>query len=327
MPVEVKPRVSEGPYAEKSTTIRTIVAETADFIRLHLAVRPFQIFSYALMLYGTKYCITLWDHGGLLISSEFDLETTSGLETFIRIIVRVSRFMTYVEMGQDPTVTPVDTKYPFTEEYPEFTVSVPGGDGRTLCRTNGPPIFTSTSVIGRATSVWKVVLHQPGVFEPIRCIMKTAWRRNERRSESEIYGMVQSPDSTLKGVAVFLQGGDVGFGKKIDNVMKVSGLRIGMGSSSVPKQDHVMHRLLLKSYGKSISDFDSPGEFIGAMHDAIRGWCYSEYVKCKLIPIIYKVIKISGHRSKYFIGTLVQAMFSSHLIPHRILADSFRIST
>ena len=325
MPVKVK---ADGPYAEKSTTIKTIVAETADFIRLHLAIRPFQIFSYALMLYGTKYCITLWDHGGLLISSEFDLKTTSGLETFIRIIARVFRFMTYVEMGQDPTVAPVDTKYPCTEDYPEFTISVPGGNGKTLCRTNGPPIFTSTSIIGRATSVWKVVLHQPGLSKPIRCIMKTAWRRNERRSESDIYNMVQSSDSTLKGVAIFFQGGDVEFGKKIDKAVKVSGLRIDMGLSSSPKQDHVMHRLLLKSYGKGVANFDSPAEFIGAMHDAIRGWCYSKKNKSNVLIIIaYKVTKISGHRTKYFTATLVQAMFSSHLIPHKILVDSFQIST
>ena len=107
--------------------------------------------------------------------------------------------------------------------------------------------------------------------------------------------MVQSSESTLQGVARFLQGGDVEFGKKMDNTIKVSGLRVDMGSSGRPNQDQVMHRLLLQSYGKGISDFDSPAEFIGAVHDAIRGRCYFEQVTCKLIPITNEVIKISGH--------------------------------
>ena len=276
MPVKIKPHRSDTPRPSKITDIKEIVAETADFMRLHLAVRPFQIFSYALMLFETNCCITQWDHGGLLISKEYDLLTTHGLETFIRIIVRITCFMNYVEMGQDPTVKTLDLDYPSVKTYPKFQVSVPGGDGKTLCQTDGPPIFTSASILGRATSVWRVVLHQPGVSEPTKFIMKTAWRIDERRSESEIYSIVQSSDSTLKGVAIFLQGGDVEFGKEMDNAVKLSRLRIHMGSSSRPKQDQVMHRLLLKSYGKGISDFDSPAEFIGAMHDAIRGRCYFE---------------------------------------------------
>lgn len=274
MPVEVKLHEADGPYTRQPTTIKKIVAETADFVRLHLAVRPFQISSYALMLFGTKFCITYWDHGGLLVSKAYDLLTD--LEKFIRIIVRVTRFMTYVDMGQDPTVTPLDSDYPWTQDYPRFDVSVPGGDGKTKCQTHGPPIFTSTSILGRATSVWKVTLQQPGVSEPTQCIMKTAWRRDGRRPESDIYEMVQSSGSTLRGVARYMQGGDARHGKKMDKIVTVAGLRIEMGLSSKPKRDHFMHRLLLESYGKGIADFDSPAEFIGAMHDAIQGSCCSE---------------------------------------------------
>lgn len=275
LPVEIKLRRSDGPYSpdgSEANTVKLIVAETADFIRLHLAVRPFQIFSFALMIFGTHFCITYWDHGGALISPEYDVSSKNGLEMFIRVITRLTNDMNYIELGQDPTVRLVPERSIWDSAYPVFIVSVPGGTKQTEWVTVGEPIFTSTSLLGRATSVWRVKRSQSATSDTVYCILKSAWRHELRTSESDRYQEVGTPPPG--GVARFLQGGDVklGKGKDKDKSMSINFLRHGINSAALKaKSDRILHRLLLASFGQGIAKFESPTEFINAMHDAIQG--------------------------------------------------------
>lgn len=55
--------------------------------------------------------------------------------------------------------------------------------------------------------------------------------------------------------------------------MSVNLLRHGINDAAPKfKPDQILHRLLLASYGQGIAKFDSPTEFMNAMHDAIQGW-------------------------------------------------------
>ena len=50
--VEVKCSSSEGPYRTLSGRVKSIVAQAGDYMRLHLAHRPFQLFSLCVLVWG-----------------------------------------------------------------------------------------------------------------------------------------------------------------------------------------------------------------------------------------------------------------------------------
>ncbi|KAF9491305.1 hypothetical protein BDN71DRAFT_1592346 [Pleurotus eryngii] len=73
--------------------------------------------------------------------------------------------------------------------------------------TIGPPVWVSLSLLGRGTSIWRVMPYSEDDFDSGAevCILKNTWRNSHRVSESEIYETVEGgPD----GVANFHYGGD-----------------------------------------------------------------------------------------------------------------------
>ncbi|KAF7432644.1 hypothetical protein PC9H_004586 [Pleurotus ostreatus] len=252
--VEVKPKESQGLSA-KDATISEVVCQAADYARLHMSCRPFQLFSVGLLIFGRKFMVGIFDRDGVSLSPISDFcDGSEGFRTFIRVIRQlVSPRLSDIELGCDPTVQPLSRSsdlHPAVRElaisqglspdFPPYVVLCPMEYPMTVkgvTSTNwvhnswltvGPPIWVSLSLIGRGTNIWPVI---PVTWNSGKCtivdgaplaILKNAWRNSERTGEGFIYGSLAAPPP---GVARFLQGGDVLFDAKNGMPISVHNLR------------------------------------------------------------------------------------------------------
>jgi hypothetical protein len=76
----------------------SIVTQAADYARFHISARPFQLFSVGLLIFGTSFCVTIFDHGGVQFSSVHDIWSPE----FFRVVRCLTCNMSPVELGQDP---------------------------------------------------------------------------------------------------------------------------------------------------------------------------------------------------------------------------------
>ncbi|KAH8073802.1 hypothetical protein BXZ70DRAFT_902862, partial [Cristinia sonorae] len=235
--LDVKPRVDQG-VATKETTIPEAVCQGADYSRLHMSSRPFQLFSVGLLIFGLKFMVGIFDRDGITFSPVYDLN--ANLETFVKVIRRlVSPRLTAIDLGLDPTVFQLPSAHPLhtalrptatslgvSANFPAFIVRCPkelnrmdnGGVHKqwTLVPwvTIGPPIWVSLSLIGRETNIWRVAPVQwvsgawTFVSDGTLSILKNSWRNSQRTGEAVIYGSLRIHPP---GVARCTQGGDVVF--------------------------------------------------------------------------------------------------------------------
>ena len=177
------------------------------------------------------------------------------LPDFIRVIRRLMCDVNDVQMGSDPTVLKasndartetmgkVKNSYPTLKQgkdYPMFKVSLRGSNGTAqYYYTLGPPIWTSVSLFGRGTTIWKVYHEESDQM----LVLKKAWRTNGRRSESDIYESIRRKGGH-KSLAKFVTGCDVRFPSEND-VISPAALR---KDTSDENNLHV-HRLLLSTIG------------------------------------------------------------------------------
>ena len=192
-------------------------------------------------------------------------------------------------LGLDPTVTMlgkdeheswvayVKKQFNLTtpKDYPTFRVQgvseVGFGDRHLL--TIGKPIWSSLSFLGRGTIIWLVVDQMTGeIF-----IVKNSWRKSNRNSESEIYRRFTGEHPAL---AKFESGGDVvessGWRITVKNLRRMPSRHLLGPDTETP--DTVLHRLLLKSFGRSITEWNTIKELLQAMRDAISGMHCSIHV-------------------------------------------------
>ncbi len=96
---------------------------------------------------------------------------------------------------------------------PDSYVIKPIGKDKRSWRTIGSPIWSSVSLFGRGTVVWRVAEYneEEGGYVGPTMVMKTAWRSAQRNPESSLSRYVTAiarndPDVS---VAEFVTGGDV----------------------------------------------------------------------------------------------------------------------
>ncbi|KAF7423942.1 hypothetical protein PC9H_009240 [Pleurotus ostreatus] len=252
--MEIKPKETQG-VAAKDTTIPEVVCQAADYARLHLSCRPFQLFSVGLLIFGRKFMVGIFDRDGVSLSPISDFcDGGEGFKAFIKVIYRlVGPHLSDIDLGHDPTAAPLspsaDLRAALRElaisrqlspDFPLYLVLCPREHttkvrGATLTKcvqdtwvTVGPPIWVSLSFIGRGTSIWPVirVTMESGEWTiangALVSILKNAWRNSGRTGEAFIYGSLNSPPP---GVARFLQGGDVLFDVKTNIPISVHNLR------------------------------------------------------------------------------------------------------
>ncbi|KAG2036491.1 hypothetical protein BDR03DRAFT_982941 [Suillus americanus] len=265
--IEVKPSVKEGPNVNRPTTVRQIVSQGANYARLIMAARPFQLYVLCIFIYGHKFSLGWYDRRGVIISDDYDID--DNLNVLVNAVLQLTTHMTAYQLGHDRSAHLLEGHSYYQVEYPSFLVSM-GADGDTcVWKTEGPPIWSSLSLLGRGTATWRAVSvgnKKEGVI-----VLKTLWRSQTRQSESNIYGHIKSP---LPGVAEFSLGDDVRI-----PVAKETHARVTVGTLrslildddvGVP-DDAILHRLALKTVGHPLWDAETTKDFILGSLAALKG--------------------------------------------------------
>ena len=291
--------------------VKGSLAQAADYARGILTCRPFQLFVYGIIQWGIHFAVGIFDRHGIVLSPQYSLEDADGLETFIRVVLRITYESSEVDLGMDPTVVidaadkddpncfprfivqnapkpphkpkRTDSLEPQSEDDPE---SEPEDDPRSPLRkadytfwmTIGAVLWRSHALLGRGTSVWRAVDSEG---RPV--ILKTSWRSPNRRSEREIYRAILDifgdASALPRGMVQCgdVAGSDVFFpqqwGEKIDWLkMSVQAMRrLPSFASPSPAGDAILHRIAFYDFGKSLWEYTCPEQLIRAMETAIRG--------------------------------------------------------
>jgi hypothetical protein len=241
--------------------VKPVVCQAADYARLHLSARPFQLFSVGLLIFGAKFCVAIFDRAGVMFSPIHDMWEDT--ETFVRVIRSLTCQLSSVELGQDPTVTILpdpqheawrnqtkDLGRETPKDFPTFVITMGGPSGPSWY-TIGLPIWTSVSLLGRGTSVWLVREDGTG---PV-LVLKNTWRSASRVSESMIYGSI---DGDHPALAKLHQGEDVLFPGE-QRYITSGNLRDPAIEKKI-EGDVFLHRLLLKSRGRPLWEYRSEKE-------------------------------------------------------------------
>lgn len=271
---EVKPTPQQGPKSKDPKVVKSVVCQAADYARLHLSGRPFQLFSVGLLIFGSQFCVAIFDRAGVLFSPIHDM--WEDIETFIRVIRSLTCHLSSTELGQDPTVTTLpDNQHEkwrnetkglgrvAPKDFPTFVITM-GGPSSPSWFTIGLPIWTSVSLLGRGTSIWLVRENGAG---PV-LVLKNTWRSSSRISESMIYGSIEGDHPAL---AKLHQGQDVLFPGAQQNITAFH-LR-GAAQVDEIEGDALLHRLLLKSRGRPLWEYRSEKELLQAIRAALSGMC------------------------------------------------------
>lgn len=185
---EIKASAGDSPKSTKDGNATAVLVQAADYARLHMSASPFQLFSICLLIYGDKFAVAQFDRRGAQVSPEFDM--WENLQKFLRVVRCITCHMSAVELGQDPTVSVVtDT---LNKSFPVYKVAMGGTDNR-VWHTVGKPIWSSVSLLGRGTAIWKVSDPSTGKI----LILKNYWHTKGRQSESDVYRSVKGTHPSL----------------------------------------------------------------------------------------------------------------------------------
>jgi len=266
--IEVKTSLREGPNPgpRSSTPVRPIVSQCANYARLILAARPFQLYVMCMFVYGSKFSLGWYDRRGVIVSDDYDID--NNLDIFIRVVLQLTTHMTSYQLGHDKTARLLEGHSYYQDQYPSFTVSL-GGDGNTtpMWKTYGGPIWSSLSLLGRGTATWRAI----SLRDDEKVVLKTLWRSQTRQSESAVYSYIK-PNSA--GVAKLSVGDDVRYavGKEKNAPVTVGLLRsFTLNDEGSVRDNPVLHRLAIKPVGRPLWNAQTSEEFILGSLAALKG--------------------------------------------------------
>lgn len=137
-------------------SIPKILYQSVNSARIHMAARPFNLFSIGLMISGNIFHAGIFDSDGVSLSPEIYLWDTNsgkidrnGMRTFIKVIRSVTCVLSEEGIGHDPTVQVIDDS---ESKVPVYRLSLGGNDTR-LWQTVGASYWTSISYTGRRTNL------------------------------------------------------------------------------------------------------------------------------------------------------------------------------
>ncbi|GJJ15486.1 hypothetical protein Clacol_009764 [Clathrus columnatus] len=283
--IELKATSAQGPKPAKlGNTVKAIVSQAADYARLHLTCRPFQLFSIGLLIFGKQFCVAIFDRDGVQFSPIQDLWDNLGI--LIRIIRRMTHEMSSVDFGQDPNVNILANNHPNSVTCRNIATALAKGNTNLInevsnyptysidfCNikyyTIGLPVWTSLSLLGRGTSIWRVSASPTESFATgTLVILKTAWRQSNRPSESAI---MQRIKGSHDGLVQYSQGSDVFFPSfSLIAPPKITTTNLRNQNRHVEGDTTILHRLIFKTVGRPIWEFDSYLEFFLAIKAALN---------------------------------------------------------
>ncbi|KAG5650556.1 hypothetical protein H0H81_011827 [Sphagnurus paluster] len=320
---EVKPSKKQGPKPAAAGTIPGIVTQSANYARLFLSARPFMLFCVGILIFGTEFCVGIFDRDGVTFSPIHDMFEDT--ETLVRVVRSVACELSIQELGLDPTVhvlsDKVSKELTGADKYPSALVDSVGSDLRQWC-TIGPPIWSSLSYLGRGTNVWLVRevvqgVNQQPLLQGNEMIMKTAWRSSSRTPESDIYMSIQT---NPEGLAKFECGGDVRFPGYARFPITVENLRNEVQkllNRTLDPPTPVLHRLILGTIGRPMWDYTSDLELVQGFRDAVQAHktLYEQGILHRDISAANVLLTATQNpRSRGFITDVEFARLSSSLI-------------
>ncbi|KAL1938057.1 hypothetical protein VTO73DRAFT_12068 [Trametes versicolor] len=270
----VKVRVSskQHPFLGEDGKPTPLLTQAALHAREHLSTRPFSLFYITLMIYGSEFCVAIFDHLGCQLSPSLDM--WKNLDTFIRVVHNMKRVLTDAELCLDPSVTAIDIGVPLSwQPDPDAVVfSVPpvGSDKRTWLTVNTPS-RSSMSLFGDGTTVCHV-REDNGRHGPIGRVMtmKSSWRSNKYRSESEVFKLIRGQHS---GLAKFLTSADVTYTRTARRGARISssltlhalrGARLEQGNEPM-----ILHRVVGQFRGNPLWEYDTDEQLLRGLLDAL----------------------------------------------------------
>ncbi|KAI0641627.1 hypothetical protein C8Q79DRAFT_918896 [Trametes meyenii] len=262
--VVIRPSSRQHPYpAPEDGLARPILTHAANCARLHLSARPFLLFSVCLLVFGGDFCVCIFDRAGARVSPKLNM--WRDLDTFIRVVRSMTRRLTDVELGRDPSVSPAPPDLQTSLNYPAWIIDPVGSDPRRWC-TVGAPIWSSLSLFGRGTFVWYVrELSATGELSGPVMILKSAWRSSQRDPESSIYQAVRGDHP---GLAKYVVGADVvPFPGSLE---KITTNYLHKRPLKSDEKTEILHRIVIGTTGKPIWMYDTEEQLIDGLISALE---------------------------------------------------------
>ncbi|KAI0027775.1 hypothetical protein K488DRAFT_60489, partial [Vararia minispora EC-137] len=264
--IEAKPSISDTPVTQNGVLSQVSGSQCADYARMHMSGSHFRVFSVGFLVFGVNFCTAIFDRDGVVFSPTLSLDGSVGRKTFFKLVYSLAFILSEVELGLDPTVIRVPPSLvPDNKGYPAFIIP-PLAPDETYWITAEAPLWTSVSLLGRGTCVWPVRALEskdPNSSGSKRCILKNAWRRVGRDSESLIYQYIQSHGRGHPGIARWIAGEDVG--------VSVAGLRAQNPDVLPPIDSQVLHRLVIEPVGKALNKYDTELELLKGFKMSLEG--------------------------------------------------------
>ncbi|KAH9933885.1 uncharacterized protein B0H18DRAFT_982501 [Fomitopsis serialis] len=308
---EIKVTADGNDPSSDEDDVKPAILQCADYARYHLSIRPFWNFSVALLITGTVFRVLIADRGGILLSpvhsiiddgtiSDRDPRPQRDAKTFVRVVRALTRRLTDHQLGQDPSVMPVSRddleSYLRLSSLPNATrdgIHVNGADYYRSYRINpfvndtrlwctiGPPIWTSLSLLGRGTVVWRVLQLSESTdgltFQGDIHVMKSSWRNPHRMSETDVYRLIDQLEDCPRGVAKMLYGGDVYYLSENPQTwakITVARIRGGADSDDPNYPSKVLHRIILPRVGEPLWRYTNELQLLYAFRAIIEAHQY-----------------------------------------------------
>ncbi|KAI0027774.1 hypothetical protein K488DRAFT_90471 [Vararia minispora EC-137] len=283
--IEAKPSISDTPVTQNGVLSQVSGSQCADYARMHMSGSHFRVFSVGFLVFGVNLCTTIFDRDGVVFSPTLSLEDPIGRRTFFKLVYSLAFILSEVELGLDPTVIRVPPSLvPDNKGYPAFIIP-PLAPDEAYWITAEASLWTSVSLLGRGTCVWPVRALESkdprrsvkdtvssGTLNPVllgassgskRYILKNAWRRVGRDSESLVYQYIQSRGEGHPGIARWTAGADVG--------VSVAGLHAQNPDVLLPIDSQVLHRLVIEPVGKALNKYDTELELLKGFKMSLEG--------------------------------------------------------
>ncbi|KAG2038403.1 hypothetical protein BDR03DRAFT_954704 [Suillus americanus] len=264
--IEVRSDFKDGPNTTNTAAVKQIVSQGANYARLIMAARPFQLYDLYVFIYGHKFCLSWYHRPRVILSDDYDID--DNLDILVNVVLQLTTHMTPYQLGHDRSACLLEGHSYYQVEYPSFLVSMGADSDTRLWKTVGPPVSSSLSLLGCGTATWRAV----SVENKDIVILKTTWGSQTRESESGVFRHIKS---TLPSVAELSLGDDVRIPiiREMHTRVTVGTLRsLILSDDDVNiSDDPILHRLVLKTVGRPLWDAETTKEFILGSLAALRG--------------------------------------------------------
>ncbi|KAJ2920050.1 hypothetical protein MD484_g274, partial [Candolleomyces efflorescens] len=230
-----------------------VLLQVAVYARQIFIQQPNRQFVRVLLLTEETFRLFHFDRSGVQYTQDMNIHEET--DTFIRLVLGLSS-CEESDLGLDKSI---QWKRKKGLKVSGFLKTRNGDSIKTYQLANIEPIFSHFNLCGRSGTCWSVLDLATGK----KYVVKDTWELEGR--VSEIVHMKE-----LKGAAGVVQM--VSYEEKRNETKCLRDLEhIASGLSPGEFHNRILMRVVLDSHGRSIKEFNSPAQLLGALSDAISG--------------------------------------------------------